>query len=164
MKTTKNVGPFVFSGLLSLIFCVSGNAIAQGSLEGAWVLEQSEDADGNVDDEPLPGLWLFTNNHYSVMFVTGNKPRALLDDQNPSDAQVLEAYRSFTANSGRYEVEGNQFVIHPYVAKAPNFMAGWPEATLTFSFVRNGDSLTITDPNGGTGTYQNVDDAPPPWE
>lgn len=155
---------FVFSCALALAFGSSESALAQGSLEGAWVLEQTEDANGNVDAEPLPGLWLFTMNHYSILFATGNKPRALTDDENPSDAQVLEAYRSFTANSGRYELKGNQFVIHPYVAKSPNFMAGWPETTLTFSFARDGDALTVTDPDGRKLTFQNVDSAAPPWE
>lgn len=164
MKTKKNLSLFAVSCFSLLTFSFSGTAMGQSLLEGAWVLEQTASADGSVDTEPLPGFWLFTKNHYSVMVVTGDKPRALLDEQNPSDAQVLEAYGSFTANSGRYEVDGDQFIIHPYVAKVPNFMAAFPETTLSFSFVRDGDTLLITGPDGGTGTYLNVDDSPPPWE
>ena len=164
MKIKNSVDLFALSLFSFLMFSFSGSAMGQTSLEGAWVLEETEDADGNVDAEPLPGLWVFTKNHYSVMLATGNKPRALPDDENPSDAQLLEAYRSFTANSGRYEVDGGELVIHPYVSKAPNLMTGFPEATLSLPFVLDGDSLTITAPNGVTGTYLNVDDSPPPWE
>ena len=165
MTKKKNLAWFfAFSCCVSLLLGLSGKAFAQSPLEGAWVLENTQDAKGNADTEPLPGLWLFTMNHYSMMFVTGDKPRALPDENNPSDAQLLKAYRSFTANSGRYELKGNQVIMHPYVAKSPNFMAGWPQTTITFSFVRDGDSLTVTDPDGEKFTFQNVDSSAPPWE
>ena len=164
--TKKNLisSLFVFSFFVPLALSFPGSAVAQGSLEGAWLRTQTDDADGNVDSEPLPGFWLFTVNHYSMMIVTGNKPRALEDAENPSDAQILAAYRSITANSGRYEVEDNQVILHPYVAKSPNFMAGWPETTISFSFVRDGDTLTLTSNDGGMTTFENVDNSAPPWD
>ena len=138
--------------------------LAQGTLQGAWLLQQIQGPEGNVDAEPLPGLFLFTENHYSIMFATGTKPRALFQSENQTDAELVEAYRTFTANSGRFEVNGNEMIIHPYVARAPNFMSDFPNITQTYPYSRNGDSLTITFPNGAIFSFTNVDNLPPPWE
>ena len=84
-------------------FAFSGKTIAATPLEGAWLLTEFQDADGNVDSEPLRGLIMFTSTHYSVMYTVGDKPRALMPDgvENRTDAQIVEGYNSLIANSGR---------------------------------------------------------------
>ncbi len=68
------------------------------------------------------------------------------------------------ANSGRYEVEGNQFTIRAYVAKQPNYMDGWPENPVTFSFSVDGDILKITyvayPAAGAKQTFERVEGTP----
>lgn len=172
MKTNKN-GKESFALLAAIIFvsiALTGKALAETPLEGAWLLIQTQDAEGNVDAEPLPGLIVFTSTHYSTMFAIGDKPRALMDEEieNQTDAQIIEAYNSIIANTGRYDVDGNNFTTRAFVAKNPNYMNDWPENMSPFSFKIDGDTLVITDEGGyGEGrkfTYRRVEGSPPPWE
>jgi len=73
---------------------------------------------------PQPGLFIFAQKHYSVMWVPGNQPRTLFKGDSPTDQEKIAAYDSFVANSGTYEVEGETLTLHPIVARSPNFMAG----------------------------------------
>ena len=150
-------------------FAFAGIASAETPLEGAWLLTETQEADGNVDSDPLRGLMIFTSTHYSRMYAIGEKPRALMDEEgNSSDEQIINAYESIIANSGRYDIEGSEFVTRGYVAKYPNYMADWPENVNTFSYSINGDALTIKANSGpGAGTtqkYRRVEGSPRPWE
>ncbi len=60
------------------------------------------------------------------MAVAGGEPRTELSD-DPSDTEIVVAYRSFVANSGRYRLEGNQLIREAYKAKNPNYMAARPD-------------------------------------
>ncbi len=164
-KTSTYVSVFCAVVVSSVL---TGPALAATPLEGAWLLTETEDTDGNVDSEPHRGLMVFTSDHYSLMFARGAKPRALFDGIIGTDEELLEAYRSIVANSGRYEVEGNQFTIRAYVAMQPNHMNGWPENPVTFSFSVDGDILKITyvygPAAGAKQTFRRVEGTPPPWE
>ncbi len=164
-KTSTYVSVFCAVVVSSVL---TGPALAATPLEGAWLLTETEDTDGNVDSEPHRGLMVFTSDHYSLMFARGDKPRALFDGIIGTDEELLEAYRSIVANSGRYEVEGNQFTIRAYVAMQPNHMNGWPENTVTFSFSVDGDILKITyvfgPATGAKQTFRRVEGTRPPWE
>jgi hypothetical protein len=61
-------------------FAFAGIAKAETPLEGAWLLTETQAADGIVDANPLPGLMIFTSTHYTITFATGEKPRALMDE------------------------------------------------------------------------------------
>ena len=149
-------------------FALPGISSAETPLEGAWLLTETQTADGNVDSDPLRGLIIFTSTHYSVMYATGEKPRALMDEENPSGEQTINAYESIIANSGRYDIEGDEFMTRAYVAKYPNYMDEWPENVTTFSYSIDGDALTIkadSGPEAGTTQkYRRVEDSPRPWE
>jgi hypothetical protein len=95
-------------------------------LQGAWVVTSWE-WEGEMVPEPQPGLIVFTSTHYSMMFVNGAEPRDRYPGDEITDAEMVGAYRTFTANSGRYEVNGNEFTTRAYVAKDPNYMGDWPE-------------------------------------
>ena len=94
------------------LFASAGIASAETPLEGAWLLTETQDSDGNVDSEPLRGLVIFTSTHYSLMYAIGEKPRALMDEENPSDEQTINAYESIIANSGRYD-SADRALPHP---------------------------------------------------
>ena len=114
------------SALLCLALGASPDpAQAQGSpeLAGGWIVTSWTSPDGEVNSEPQRGLFVFTETgHYSIMHV--NAPRAELNASS-TDADRLAAYDPFTANSGRYRVEGNVITYEAYVAKHPNYMAGF---------------------------------------
>ena len=142
------------------------NGAASNPLEGAWIVTSWTDADGNVNDEPLPALYVFTPTHYSIMIGSGSEPRATYEGEDMTDAEKLAAYDTIIANSGRYVIDGNMLKTRAYVAKDPNYMGGWPENEVSYEFSVDGDTLTITNlvlGAGTTGTFRQVEGTPNPW-
>ncbi len=132
---------------------VPAAAYAQVSLEGAWTVSE-----WTVDGETNPaqrGIFIFTSTHYSFFFV--NQPEARAETAQPgpggmTDAEKLIAYDEFTANAGRYTVEGNTLTTRAYLAKNPGYMAGWPDNAQQYTVRRDGDTLTLTFGNGNVAT------------
>lgn len=127
----------------------------QTSIEGAWkVTERSLKSPDTswTDTNPQPSLYIFSKQHYSIMFVPSgsdgtSQPRELVSgDQpvlgsvDPTDAEKLAAFDSIIANSGTYEVSGSTVTTRPTVAKSPNFMSG---GSLTFTYELEGDTLQL---------------------
>ena len=161
-------------GIAAAIAVLTGVAAAwratpnqDAALRGGWVVTSAFDSSDNVNSEPQPGLFVFTGTHYSMMYVNGAEPREqFADNAAQTDAERVAAYNSVTANSGRYEVNGDQITYRAYVAKNPNYMGGWPENEFTFRFRIEGDTLRLTRPNdngGGGFTLRRVEDEPVPW-
>ena len=105
---------------------VSAQSSTKKSIEGVWkvteIVVTGEDASSVPN--PQPGLIIFTQKHYSVMWVPGNQPRSLFKGENPTNEEKIAAYDSFVANSGTYEVAEGTLTLHPMVARSPNFMGG----------------------------------------
>jgi len=134
-------------------------------VQGAWLVAGITDSSGTeIGGEP--GLFVFTETHYSIMFVPGTEDRAQYPGDLPTDEETLAAYRSFIANSGRYAVEGNQLTHRAYVAKDPVYMGVFPENPLTAKVHRAGETLHFTYTSGFlTGwmfTLQRVEGRAPP--
>lgn len=89
------------------------------TLKGAWKVVAVTGADGKTDNAPQPGLFIFTDRHYSIQVV--REPRTALPAK-ATDAQVAAAYNPYTANSGTYDVKGTTLTRHVVVAKNPNVM------------------------------------------
>ena len=104
-----------------------GSEAQEGSdLAGGWVVTSWTAPDGTEISDPQPGLFLFTaTGQYSMMYVPGDETRDVPEGETSTDAETLEAYGSFIANSGRYTVDGNQIMYEAYVAKDPSYMADW---------------------------------------
>ncbi len=119
------------------------------SIQGAWVFTSE-------DDSNQRGLLVFTERHYSMMFVASDSERATYpDDREMTDPEILEAYGSFVANSGRYSMEGDEVTLEAYMAKNPNYMAGWPDNDLPFTIRVSGDTMTW-ETNGIAGLAETV--------
>jgi len=116
-----------FTAILVLGAAASAaEAQAPEDLAGAWIVTSWTSPDGDVTSEPQRGLFMFTaSGAYSIMYVAGDEPRAQYSGESQTDDEVLAAYGSFIANSGRYTVEGNQITFEAYMAKDPNYMAGF---------------------------------------
>jgi hypothetical protein len=135
-------------------------ATAQGSpIVGAWITTAWD----GVAGEPQPGLLVFTETNYSMMFVPPGAMRETWATEDPTDAEVLAAFNSLVANSGRYTWTGNEFTTEAYVALNPNYMANWGENHVTYRFSVDGDTLTVTWPDdfgagagGAVGTFRRV--------
>ena len=80
----------------------------------------------------LPGLYLFTKKHYSVVSVRGAAARKEIPAAKDAAAKLTdaekmaryEAWDPFTANAGQSGVKGNTLTTHPIVAKMPSVMGG----------------------------------------
>lgn len=121
---------------------------AAGSLKGAWRVVAVTGADGKTDSAPQPGLYIFTDRHYSIQRVTA--PRVALPAQNATDKELAAAFGPYTANSGTYELKGATLTTRPMVAKNPNVMTGTapPPSELRFESPAV-VYITSTNPAGG---------------
>lgn len=127
-------------------------------LAGGWIVTHWTWAEGDVDDSPQRGLFLFTaTGQYSMMYLNTDEPRPELSEDS-DDATVLAAMAAFTANSGRYRISGNQLTYEAWVAKNPNYMADWdPDnggnaVTVTMSMAD--EMLTLEWENGRKATLR----------
>ena len=157
----------IVTSLVVLCAAFSGafnTAAAQDSsaLHGGWIVASTASSDGEVNSEPQRGLFMFTaTGQYSIMYVNTSEPRADLSAE-PTDAEVVAAYNSFTANSGRYTVNGTELTYEAYMAKHPNYMhafmtdedngqtLGWSvdDGMLTLTYA-SGAVVTLRRPGGG---------------
>ena len=129
-----------------MLAVIGVNAAARSEptvLTGAWrVTEIRPDGpDPSTITSPQPGLLLFTGNHYSMLYINGDKPRPPV----PRDATAAEVWAfvtPFVANSGTYEIKGGTLTMRPIVAKDPGVMAAG--AVLSYTVRLDGNTLTLT--------------------
>ncbi len=116
---------------------------SESPLEGAWKVASIHvtGPDSAANTTVQPSLYLFDDNHYSMMRVTGNQPRILAAADSATDAEQLAAYNSFIANTGTFEVADSTLTIHPVVARSPNFMSG---GSGNYHFRVSGDTLWLS--------------------
>jgi len=162
VKSKIIIGKAIVLVFTALALLGGGAVLAETPLEGTWLAISTTDADGNTNDEPQPGLYIFTATHYSIMVATGDEPRARSEGEEVTDAERVVAYQSFIANSGRYEVDGKTLKTRAFVAKNPNYMGDWPENERTREFEIDGDQLTIKSETT-IRTFRQVEGPDAPW-
>ena len=100
-----------------------GNAII-----GVWkLLTVVYVSAGNVTtiDPALPGLFIFTEHHYSMTWMPLKvQQEAYADQWHPNDAEKVQSYNSIVTNTGRYELSGSELTTFVEVAKTPAFVGG----------------------------------------
>ena len=151
MSRIKRFRPFGVALILLSTLGVAG-VQAQVSVEGAWTVAEWT-VDGTTTSDVQRGIFIFTSTHYSIFFVSQAEARAVPAQPGAggmTDAEKVVAYDEFTANSGRYTVQGNTLTTAAYMAKNPGYMAGWPENQVEYTVRREGDSLHLTFGNGNT--------------
>jgi hypothetical protein len=160
-----------FVGILAVFAILATATVAwraipnqASTLSGAWLLASVTDTAGNVNEAPQPGLAVITGTHYSMMYVNGNERRERYPGDSPTNTERLAAYNTFIANSGRYEVDGDQLTFQAYVAKDPNYMGDWPDNGVTVTFQVDGDTLHWTWSNASvlTLTFTRIEGQPAP--
>jgi len=146
-STTMTIRTLV---ILTIFAIATPNAgVAQSTpLEGAWVVTSWEGGEISAQQ----GLFVFTKTHYSIMFAIGDGPRTQYEGDDQTDDEVLAAYRSFVANTGRYSVDGDQVTTQAYVAKDPNYMGSFPDNDQTYTYRIEDGMLHLTFGGDGPGT------------
>jgi len=100
-----------------------GNAIV-----GVWklltvVYVSAEDV--TTIDPALPGLFIFTEDHYSMTWMPLKvQQEAYADQWHPNDAEKVQSYNSIVTNTGRYKLSGTELTTYVEVAKTPAFVGG----------------------------------------
>ncbi len=146
----------------ALLIAIPVSAQENSELPGGWIVTSWAGPGGEVISDPQPGLFVFTaSGVYSIMYVNSDESRAVQAGETETDAEKLEAYDSFTANSGRYTVEGDQITYEAYMAKNPSYMSRFgPEGenASTMRFAIDNDILTLHfltgNGQGGSGTFR----------
>jgi hypothetical protein len=144
---------FLGSAFLFATVVFAGNMItptASGSaavdVRGVWKMTELvwSTPDGGWELRPTAYLsqYIFTEKHYSYMYVPGAGPRKLFggDPNRPTDTEKAEAYNSLVAASGAYTLSGQTLTLTAQIHKNPNEMTGKP---LTYSVERNGNTLRL---------------------
>ena len=107
-------------------------------IAGAWrVLQVTSDSGGKRVTRPAqPGLYLFTERHYSITRVEGNTPRP---DFPGGLRRTTDSYREiwgpFIAQAGMYQLQGSYLSTRPYVSKNPASMRKGVFSTLRWRVV-----------------------------
>jgi hypothetical protein len=122
-------------------------ASVRADVRGVWKLTElasrAPGAEWEVRPTPYLSQYIFTERHYSYMYVPGPGPRKRHagDPNRPTDAEKVEAYNSFVAASGTYELSGQILTLVALVHKNPNEMDGKP---LTYTAELDGNTLRMT--------------------
>ena len=96
--------------------------------EGVWRVGEVHlsGPDGEtVDRQPLPSLYMFARQHYSIVRMLG---RELPPDNAriwyPTAAEKARQHDSIIVNAGTYELSDTILTTHPFAAKTPEFIGG----------------------------------------
>ena len=99
-----------------------------------------------TNNSPQPGLVLFTDRHYSLMYVEGGQTRRLFaDPQRVTGAEKVEAFDTFVGHSGTYSITDSVITMQVVISKSPNLMSGDLANTfMRFAHQTTGDTLRLT--------------------
>jgi len=111
-------------------------------LHGVWSMsEMTPGGGGTALDPSQPGLFIFTEGHYSAVYSLGGKPRPRSAISfNPTSEEKIAQYDSIIVNAGTYDVSGSTITFRPQIATSPEFVGG--QSAVKFKV--DGDVLTLT--------------------
>jgi hypothetical protein len=100
----------------------------QNPLVGVWRVAEVKTVTADsesTNSTPLPGLYIFTQGHYSAVWSTSDAPRQMYEDRwQPTADEKIAAYDSIVVNAGTYELKGSDLVTKPIMARVPGFGGG----------------------------------------
>ncbi len=142
-------------GILFLAACSSLQS-TENPLVGAWWIVETTTISPDstwVNSSPQPGLYVFTESHFSLMLVQGGGPRANILP-NGTDEERLAAFNSFIADAGTYVRTDSTIEANNLIAKVPDVM----KYLLSYRYSLSEDSLRLRftrgwAPTGGEITY-----------
>jgi len=143
---TRRVGiALLVAGLATVFGFTQTNKSSGNPLIGAWKIVETTAANGEKITNPQPSLYIFTTRHYSVMAVTGTKPRPTYNQGFATPELKIAMFDAFVANAGTYTLAGTLLKTRPIVAKQEFVMAG-PDQELDLKI--EGNAIWLTAKNG----------------
>ena len=146
MKTLVKVTAFMIS--FAVLVAVPPALAQADKLIGVWKITEvnlpeipDREMDAITITNPQPSIIIFTEKHYSWIDASGEKswpdlPKAAID------AQIAYLVRSFTANTGTYEIKGSTITFRFIVAIDPRFIGSSVSRSMETKF--DGDALYLT--------------------
>ena len=118
---------------------------ASNPFVGAWLITETSVTDPTgttVNDNPEPGLYVFTERHFSNMLIPGSERVRLSPER--TDEERLSAYDNFIADAGTYEYTESTLTVDNIIAKVPNVMPPREGFAMTYEWRLDGEQLVIT--------------------
>jgi len=125
-------------------------------LEGAWRITGfsfTQRDTSYTHTNPQAGLFLFTEGHYSMMWVSIDEPRPLVAGDvpligtlDPTDTEKVASWDTFIAQSGTYEATDSTIMYRPVAAKNANLMAAGGPLMDRYELVEDMLYLTFVPP------------------
>jgi len=120
----------VATGVLCVLAgCGQQAAEAPGPLEGSWKVAEIRIVSKRgeyTDPEPQPSLFIFGEEHYSMVWMPFGEPLAdFAEIWKPTDEEKLTSWSSIVVNSGTYTYTDSTVTTFPLVAKTPEFVGGY---------------------------------------
>ncbi len=144
MKICYYILSLLIIGIVLLAGCRRIQEPSMPSLVGAWKVTEIATVGPDVDkvnSEPQPGLFLFTQNHYSMIWTPGNNPRENSQTiWSPTAEEKIAFFNTIIVNSGIYEQTDSTFTTRPLVAKTPEFIGG----SALYTYHARQDTLWLT--------------------
>jgi hypothetical protein len=113
---------------------------------GPWRVTEIDDANRPPITNPQPGLYIFTEQHYSFVRINGTGP---LPDYPSNDkatyADKVAVFNALYLNSGTYTVTANMLTTRAMVAKSA-FVIG---ASNQYEFAADGKALVLAQKPSG---------------
>jgi Lipocalin-like domain len=115
-------------------------------VRGVWKITElatrTPGEEWEVRATPHSSQFIFTDRHYSYMYVPGAGSRTLFagDPNRPTDAEKVEAYNSVVAATGTYSLSGHSLTMMALVHKNPNEMVG---KALTYTVETDGSTMRM---------------------
>ena len=134
--------------LVGSVSLVAQNRGTTSPLTGAWRVSEVvvTGANANTRNNPEPGFYLFTGQHYSIVTVGTPAPRKVLtpikDVAKPTEPELRARYDHWnpvTGQTGTYRITGSTVTLRPLAAKNQDVMNG-PEIVREFKI--DGNTLT----------------------
>ena len=144
-KTLSSVGLCVLA-----LTATSVHGQMKNPLMGAWKVTEIASPNSPPLTNPQPGLYVFTEKHYSAVRLNGTKPLpSYASNDAATDAEKVASFDTLYVNAGGYAITGNMLTLSPMVAKSAFAMGAG--RTVQYEFTVNGDSLTLVQKPNGPG-------------
>jgi hypothetical protein len=148
--TTMTLALMTACAMAVMSAMVSGQSQASGNpLIGAWKVTEIADANATPITAPQPGLYVFTQGHYSFARINGNKPLPdYPSNDKATDADKVAVFNALYLNTGTYTVSANRLTTKAMVAKSAFAIGG---AGNQYEFTITGNTLVLVQrPSGAT--------------
>jgi hypothetical protein len=134
-------------GLFAVAVTVYGQSpAARNPLVGAWRVTEIDDVNRPPITNPQPGLYIFTEQHYSFARINGTGPLPdYPSNDKATDADKVTVFNALYLNTGTYTVTGHMLTTKAMVAKSA-FAIG---SSNQYEFAVNGKALVLTQKPSG---------------